>query len=117
MTIAAIRRGSMRVSTGAALSTAVVLCLLLLPVISMTDDLLENQQAAHPLAAQSWHLASEGASVGVEAVSLVSTWLFVLAILFASSLTPNRHGNWDVRRYAAWLARAQRLRPPPSHAL
>ena len=117
VTTATVRRGSARVSSGTAFTTAFVLCLVLLPIISMSDDLLENRQATLPLAAQSWHLASVASSVGLEVASLLGGWLLFLAIVFAAVSTLICPIDWEVRPYAAWLARAQRLRPPPSCAL
>jgi hypothetical protein len=36
-----------------------LMCLVLLSSISMSDDLLDGQQAALPLSGQMWHMASE----------------------------------------------------------
>lgn len=91
---------------------ALSICLILLPVISMNDDVLESQQAAMPLSGQTWRMASEAAQVGW---SLVLTFAAYLLLLVSFQIETGR-GMQDVLeiRPMAWrLARSQRLRPPP----
>ena len=116
-TLSGIRRGSIKLPAVSALTAAAVLCLLLLPVISMTDDLIDDHPPALPFAAQAWHLASDAASVGLEAVSLLSACLSLLIWALRSKLLPIGANEPYTHPYAAWLTRAQRLRPPPAFAL
>ena len=109
----AVRRGKLPVANRTAFTAALVICLLLLPAISMTDDLLAAHQADLPLAAQTWHMAAEGAAVGLELVSLLCTcWLAFLGATIA--LRAAVETDWNARPHSAWLLRAQRLRPPPA---
>ena len=110
----ALAARKLQVSRRAAFTAAALLCLVLLPVISMSDDLLESRQAALPLASQTWHLASEAASVGMELLSAICTYLLFLAapLLLQVYVAPER----AARQQSAWLMRSQRLRPPPAFA-
>ncbi len=122
ITLAGLRRdaghrsanGTGTASHKSALTTAALLCLLLLPVVSLTDDKLDNRQAPLPLAAQAWHLASEGGALGLEAVSLLSACFLLLTWAFAPKPLSARQIGWNSRPNAVWLMRAQRLRPPPA---
>lgn len=89
-----------------------LVCFLLLPVISVSDDLMEARQAALPLSAQTWHMSSEGASVGLE-VSVIADFLPVLGINAVSTqvVDDSERGG---RPMEAWLTPSQRLRPPPA---
>src|ERR1700751_2612972 len=78
-TLWCIRRGKVRIQAGPALLAVLMICFLLLPVISMSDDILEARQATLPLSGQTWHMAWEGASVGLELVSDVGLFLLLLA--------------------------------------
>lgn len=115
-TVRTLRRGFLKVSSASALTATLATCLLLLPVISVSDDLLQARQGHLPLAAQTWHLASEAASTGLEATIfpdiclLALLWLSLVVIV---QIEPER----DVRRTSGWLTRSQRLRPPPFFAL
>lgn len=116
ITLWAVRRGEVRVPAHSAFLLGLVVCFLLLPVISVSDDLLESRQDALPLSAQTWHLAWEGASVAVELLSIVSLFL----LLFEDALGYSRRtteGDWDIHPFSAWLTRSQRLRPPLRLAL
>ncbi len=109
------QRDALQVSPAAALTATFAVCLLLLPVISMSDDLLQSHQNELPLAAQTWHLASEGAAVGLEVSTLLGASLLLLFLTFMPlriKVEPARR----VRPHSAWLTRSQRLRPPPSVA-
>jgi hypothetical protein len=116
VTVRALRRNALQVPPAIALTAAFSLCLVLLPVISMTDDLLLARQNALPLAAQTWHMATEGASAGLEVAALLSDCLLALLCLLPMVVVSIRPVSSE-RRYSAWLTRAQRLRPPPAPAL
>jgi hypothetical protein len=51
------------------MTLAVLLCFLLLPVISVTDDVLQRQQNGFPLSSQTWRLVSESVSAGSDGES------------------------------------------------
>ena len=115
-TVLAIRRGRTPLSPTAAIMLAFVVCLLLLPVISISDDLLEARQAALPASSQTWRMASDGASVGLELVPVFCAFLLLLAPFLALKAIVEE-GDWDMRPLSTWLMRSLRLRPPPSLAL
>src|ERR1700761_5346474 len=98
------------------MTLAVLICILLLPVISISDDLMEAQQAALPLSAQTWRMASEGASVGLELLSIVATCLLLLAC-FAVAAKFVLERERDRRPQSVWLAHTLGIRPPPVSAL
>ena len=93
------------------------MCLVLLPAISMSDDLLARQQEALEPGAQTWRLSIEGSA-------MVADCLFAVAFSVAALL--GTEYAREVRRpagrervtvtVARWLTRAQRLRPPLTHA-
>ena len=95
------------------MTLALLICFILLPVISVSDDLLEAQQAALPLSGQTWRIASEGLSAGLDKLLLVG--LILLAMLsFMLEAKLARPDQWDIRPLAGRLARSLRLRPPPT---
>lgn len=107
-----LRRGRTTLTPMAAITLACVICLLLLPVISITDDLMEAHQAALPASSQTWRMASEDASVGLELVPVFCSFLLMLAMFLAS--TPiRREDDGHLVPIASWLMRSLRLRPPP----
>lgn len=116
ITLWGIRRGEMRVPARSAFMLVLLVCFLLLPVISVSDDLLESRQDALPLSAQTWHLAWEGASVAVELLAIVSLCLILFEDVRGYS-RKTTEGDWDKHPISAWLTRSQRLRPPLSLAL
>ena len=65
-------------SMAIAMTLAVVMCLILMPLISVSDDLLEAQQAALPISGQTWRLASEDASAGLDDLLMVGLYLLLL---------------------------------------
>ena len=80
----------------------------------MSDDLLQARQDHLPLAAQTWHLASEGAATGLELNLTLLAGSCLLALLWLSlTVTIQVEPEREVRRNSAWLTRSQRLRPPP----
>jgi hypothetical protein len=95
-----------------AMTLALLICFILLPVISVSDDLLEAQQAALPLSGQTWRMASEGVSAGLDKLLIVG--LILLALLtFLIEGRASYQDQWNIRPLAGRLARSQRLRPPP----
>jgi hypothetical protein len=98
-----------------ALMLGIVLCFILLPVISLSDDLLASRQAALPLAGQSWRVASEDVAVGLELVLAMAAYLLLLLCVDAETHRTDE-GYTGVRATTVWLVRAQRLRPPPCAA-
>ena len=116
LTLWSVRRGIVRIAPLPAVMATLLVCFLLLPAISVSDDLMEARQAALPLSAQTWHMASEGASVGLEVVSMIGAsllWLGFEAVK-GPSIADSERG---VRRMEAWLTPSQRLRPPPASLL
>ena len=110
----ATQRGRLRVSARSAFVLVVLICLLLLPAISVTDNLLEARQAQLPASAQTWHIASQDISSAVEISSLLLAFLLIALILTATF----RLERWNPGRnvIAAWLTRTHSLRPPPALA-
>jgi hypothetical protein len=110
-----VRAGSMRVSMASALVLAFVLGIILLPVISVSDDLLAARQATLPAPEQVWRLVSHDASVGVDTLVALGAYLLLLLALQQECRDGWRNTR-VLRPMAARLARAQRLRPPPMFA-
>jgi hypothetical protein len=112
LTLFAVRRDRVRVTTSSAVMLTLLVCFLLLPVISVSDDLIEARQAALPLSAQTWHMSSEGASVGLE-VSVIGDFLSLLGsnAVKVQLVDDSERGG---RPMEAWLTPSQRLRPPPT---
>lgn len=113
LTLSSVRRGTLRVAPVSAVMAALLVCFLLLPVISVSDDLIEARQAALPLSAQTWHMAQEGASVGLEAVAVLDACLFLLGCE-PDKVQVIDNGQSSGQIMEAWLTAAQRLRPPPA---
>jgi hypothetical protein len=105
-----VRRGTVRLSMASAIMLAILLCFILLPVISVNDDLLLADQAALPFSAQIWRIASEDASVGLNLLFAIVAYL--LMVCFGIESLQGSKNLWNVRPLAARLARSQRLRPP-----
>jgi hypothetical protein len=105
------RRGRIALSLTAAILLAIIIGFILLPVISVSDDLMAARQAALPLSGQTWRLASEGSASGLELLAL-GLCLAVLMGFLAEAHALVRD-QWAVRPLAGRLARSQRLRPPP----
>ena len=115
-TLWTLRRDRTKLSPISAIVLACLICLVLLPAISISDDLLEAHQAALPASSQTWRMASEGASVWLEVAPVFCAFLLFLAF-FALSMPIVEEGDWDKRPQSAWLMRSLRLRPPPSPVL
>ena len=114
--VCGVRRDQVRIRTGAALLVVLLISFLLLPTISVSDDILEARQAALPLSGQTWHMAWEGASVGLELLSLVGVCLLLMADAEGQPEWSPALEWVDPRHMVGWLTRSQRLRPPPAQA-
>ena len=113
LTLWSVRRGIVRIAPVTAVMATLLVCFLLLPAISISDDLMEARQAALPLSAQTWHMASEGASVGLEVVSTIGACLLWLGFEVGKGpLVDDRERG--VRPMEAWFTPPQRHRPPPA---
>ena len=111
-TLWALKRGRTNLSPLTAITLACLVCLLLLPAISISDDLMEAHQAALPASAQTWRMASEDASIGLELIPVFCSFLLMLAMFLAS--TPLRlESDGHLLPISSWLMRSLRLRPPP----
>jgi hypothetical protein len=110
-----VRGGAIRVSMASAMMLAMLICFILLPVISVSDDLLDARQAALPLSGQTWRIASEGISSGLDQLLAVALYLMLLMCFLIEVQTTDRD-QWSVRPHAGRLIRSQRLRPPPCEA-
>jgi hypothetical protein len=110
-----VRRGVVRLPMARAITLALLIGFILLPVISVSDDLLEAHQAALPLSGQTWRIASEGVSAGLDKLLTIG-FILLLLMSFLTAAPLNERDQWDIRPLAGRLARSQRLRPPPSAA-
>ena len=113
LTLWNMRHGRARIAPFAAVMVTLLVCFLLLPVISVSDDLMEARQAALPLSAQTWHLVSEGASVGLEGQSVAGACFLLLGCEVGNGQVVDDNSRSE-RPMEAWLTPAQRLRPPPA---
>ena len=108
-----LRRKTVLMEARSAMLLTGLLCLVLLPAISMIDDLLARQQEALEPGAQTWRLSMEGSA-------LVADCLFAVAISVTAlfGVSDTREAGKQTRpahvtlTLARWLTRAQRLRPP-----
>jgi hypothetical protein len=111
-----VRRGTVKVSMTTAMTLAIVMCFILMPLISVSDDVLEAQQAALPVSGQTWRMASEGVSTGLDELLMIGLYLLLLMCYRAE--TPASQGDeCDCHPLSSRLVRSQRLRPPPSALL
>jgi hypothetical protein len=111
-TYTGVRRGAVRLSMTSAMMLGLLLCFILLPAISMSDDLLASRQAALPLAAQSWRIAQDDATAGLDLALAMAACLLLLVCLQVESRR-GEDGSAGCRVFSDWLVQAQRLRPPP----
>jgi hypothetical protein len=107
-----VRGGTKRISIASTMMLALLLCFILLPVISVSDDLLDARQAALPLSGQTWRIASEGISSGLDQLLAVALYLMLLMCFLIEARTTDLD-QWPVRPLAGRLVKCQRLRPPP----
>jgi hypothetical protein len=110
-----VRAGKIRISMSAAMIMAVLIVFVLLPVISVTDDFLEAQQAALPLSGQTWRVAAEALGNGLDPLVAVAVYLLLL-MCFLIAVSAADFDQWSVRPLPSRLIRSQRLRPPPACA-
>ena len=113
LTLWGVRRGAVRIAPVAAVTMTLLICFLLLPIISVSDDLMEARQAALPLSAQTWHLSSEGASVGLEVIPAIEAFAHLLGCNAVKGQVVDDSAR-GVRPMEAWLTPSQRHRPPPT---
>jgi hypothetical protein len=107
-----VRRGTVKVSMATAMTLAVVMCFILMPLISVTDDLLEARQAALPVSGQTWRMASEGASTGLDDLLMIGLYLLML-MCFRTEAPASQRDQCQLHPLSGRLVRSQRLRPPP----
>ena len=107
-----VRGGTKRISMASAVMLATLICFILLPVISVSDDLLDARQAALSLSGRTWRIASEGISSGLDQLLAVALYLSLL-MCFLIEVRTTDQDQWSVRPLAGRLARSLRLRPPP----
>lgn len=112
MVYRSVRYGAKRISMGSAMVLTLLICFILLPAISVSDDLLDAQQAALPLSGQTWRIASEGISSGLDQLLAVALYLMLLMCFLVEARTTDQD-QWSVRPLAGRLVQCQRLRPPP----
>jgi hypothetical protein len=110
-----VRGGAIRMSMASAMMLAMLICFILLPVISVSDDLLDARQAALPLSGQTWRVASEGFSSGLSQLLAIGIYLMLLMCFLIEVRTTDQN-QWSVRPLAGRLVQSQRLRPPPCAA-
>jgi hypothetical protein len=111
-----VRRGTVKVSMAAAMTLAVVMCFILMPLISVSDDLLEARQAALPASGQTWRMASEGASAGLDDLLMIGLYLLML-MCFRTEAPASQRDQSQLHPLSGRLVRSQRLRPPPCAVL
>jgi hypothetical protein len=104
------------VSMAAAMTLAVVMCFILMPLISVSDDLLEARQAALPASGQTWRMASEGASAGLDDLLMIGLYLLML-MCFRTEAPASLRDQSQLHPLSGRLVRSQRLRPPPCAVL
>jgi hypothetical protein len=111
-----VRRGTVKVSMMTAMTLAIVMCFILMPLISLSDDLLEAQQAALPVSGQTWRMASEGASTGLDQLLMIGLYLLML-MCFRTEAPASQRDECQCYPLSSRLVRSQRLRPPPCASL
>ena len=99
-----------------AMTLAIVMCFILMPLISVSDDLLEAQQAALPVSGQTWRMASEGVSTGLDELLMIGLYLLML-MCFRIEAPASQRDQCEVHPLTERLVRSQRLRPPPCAVL
>ena len=110
-----VRRGRVSLPMASALALALMIAIILLPVISISDDILDAQQSALPISGQLWRIATQDASSIYDRVLVLGA--FLLCLLACLSGTRRLfQARMVVRPLAGRLARSQRLRPPPAFA-
>src|SRR5258705_1426268 len=93
-----------------AMTLAVAMCFILMPLISLSDDLLEARQAALPASGQTWRMASEGASTGLDELLMIRLDLLMLTC-FSTETPASQRDQFQLHLMSARLLPSQRLRP------
>jgi hypothetical protein len=106
-----VRRGTVKVSMATAMTLAMVLCFILMPLISVSDDLLEARQAVLAFSGQTWRMASEGASAGLDDLLMIGLYLLML-MCFRTETPASQRDRCESHPVTGRLVRSQRLRPP-----
>jgi hypothetical protein len=106
-----VRRGTVKVSMTTAMTLAIVMCFILMPLISVSDDLLEAQQAALPVSGQTWRIASESVSTGLDELLMIGLYLLML-MCYRTEAPALQSDECDCHPLSSRLVRSQRLRPP-----
>ncbi|HEX3572720.1 MAG TPA: hypothetical protein VHU44_18020, partial [Acidobacteriaceae bacterium] len=101
-----------KVSMATAMTLAVVMCFILMPLISVSDDLLEARQAVLPISGQTWRMASEDASAGLDDLLMIALYLLML-MCFRTETPASQRDQCEAHPLTGRLVRSQRLRPPP----
>jgi hypothetical protein len=109
-----VRRGGVQVRMASAMMLAVMICLIILPVISASDDLLDARQAGLPPSGQTWRVMAEGFASGVEVPPVALFLVRLICSLTVAWIV--LQGRRSVRLYAGRCAVTERLRPPPCPA-
>jgi hypothetical protein len=97
-----------------AMALAALICLILLPAISASDDMMVASQAGLPLSQQTWRMMSEDFSAGVELPPIDLFLVLLICLLTATGAVVERCRS--VRQIVGRIVVSQRLRPPPSVA-
>jgi len=100
------------VSMCTAMTITVVMCFILMPLISVSDDLLEARQSALPISGQTWRMASEGVCTGLDELLMVALYLLLL-MWFSTEAPMTQLDRYEAHALSERLVRSQRLRPPP----
>jgi len=95
-----------------AMMLAMLMGFILLPTISVSDDLLAAKQSGLPLSSQTWKIASDDAATGFAGI-IAPNFLFLIVVCFVTALSVAPRNQWSIKPLAERLARAQHLRPPP----
>jgi hypothetical protein len=96
----------------AAMMLALLMGFILLPTISVSDDLMAAKQSGLPLSSQTWKIASDDATTGFAGLIAPNLLLMIVVCFMAASAIALRD-QWSIKPLAERLARAQHLRPPP----
>ena len=107
-----VRRGTVKASMTTAMTLAIVMRFIFMPLISLSDDLLKAQQAALPVSGQAWRIASEGVSTGLDKLLMIGLYLLML-MCFRTEAPASQGDECECRPLSLRLVRSQRLRPPP----
>ena len=110
-----IARGRMKISMAKAMTIAVVICFISLPVLSASDDMLAASQAGLPLSGQTWRLISEDVAACLELPPIDLYLILLLCCVMA--IQPLFQERRSLRLQADRVAISERLRPPPLAAL